>query len=286
MGRILLFLVLLWMGAPAFAAPIIKADVQQKVLQPGDFASFKVLVVEDSTSHSNFSMSHLPEFSEALTDFDIIGRYESQSTNVQNQNIRVILTVEYQLRPKKTGELRIPAMTYTYQDQDKVSEVKSQPISVWVQAPASKSQMWFALGLVLLFLLGSFGALVSWARKWRKPRELKNQKPSEFNMTETALSFTGNLDEKVLGLQTEVKNRLGTHFMFDPKTKTTREILDILQGNTSFNEDHKNKISETLTRCDAHKFQPNPISEAEFDHLFTQMDQIFRISKNQESHTE
>lgn len=282
MGRILLFLALLWMGAPAIAAPIIKADVQQKTLKPGDFASFKVLVVEDSTSHSNFSMSHLPEFSEALTDFDIVGRYESQSTNIQNQKIRVILTVEYQLRPKATGELTIPAMTYTYQDQDKVAQVKSQPVTVFVQAPASKSQMWSSLGLFSALLLGCFGAVYYWVRKGRKPKEINS--PSVLNAEEeTALTLSGNLDEKVLGLQTEVKNQLGTHFMFDPQTKTTQEILALLKKDSSFKEDHKNKIAETLTRCDAHKFQPNPISEAEFDHLFTQMDQIFQISKNQRS---
>ncbi|WP_176329885.1 BatD family protein [Thioflexithrix psekupsensis] len=115
------------------AAPTLTAHLDSPQITQ-DQVAFLTLTLDDPQQLAN-SRSSEPDLTPLRELFEVSGQQVMESTNVINNRISRQLTWSYQLAPKQSGQLTIPALSLKIGD----TEIKSEPLLLQV-LPADKTQ--------------------------------------------------------------------------------------------------------------------------------------------------
>ena len=279
MWRNALLLGLLWLSicVPALqASPLIKAEVDKHSLLENDTLKLKVVIFQETSTKQGFIQSPTEQPIVSLQDFEILDHSSGESFSTTQDTIRMVLTYSYEIRPRYSGKLSIPAIPYRYQENNQAFTVKTQPIVI-IAKPLGiqfRFPIWALLtfGTIVLILV----ALVLWAfrRPKVKDRPLEKNPQKEVLSQKQSVPLPQNIHMRVAQLHQRIKTEISHRLLIDSETQTTQEIIQALKYQPAYHENDQKIISEALLECDRHRFQPISMTEAEFDLLSQKIDQI------------
>ena len=119
----MVLVVLLSGGSTAWARISIQASVDRQSLPVDENLEFTVVV-----TYSGLGGIHEPELPDFSNDFVVLSRSTQKSYSVENTTINTSLIFSYMLRPRRTGELTISAVTV----RDRDNTYRSTPVTVRV----------------------------------------------------------------------------------------------------------------------------------------------------------
>ena len=114
----------------AFASIDLNSKVDRTVIGIDETVAFTIELKSDS--NVNFPQFNLP----ALADFNIVGSSRSYSQKNINGKVDNILSVRFELEPKRLGQLVIPSLTMKIKNQD----LSSQQVIITVQKSNGNAQ--------------------------------------------------------------------------------------------------------------------------------------------------
>lgn len=151
----LLLAVLLFWGAllPVQARPQLKLEASPRELSLGQSLQLTLTLVQDAGERgamidtSNLALPELP-------GFEVLSRQSSSNFVSNNQQMRMMVQTQYQLRPLKSGELTIPSLTFNYQENGKEQQLATEPVIIKVAGSAGRLEwLWWLAGLVGLGIM-------------------------------------------------------------------------------------------------------------------------------------
>ncbi|MGV3526868.1 MAG: BatD family protein [Candidatus Sericytochromatia bacterium] len=151
-----LLLALVWLLL-AGARPELQVDAQPRELQAHDTLRLEILLDQEATGQGGMVASpnvNLPP----LQDFDILDQQSSSSMMQSGTRMRMRVQARYLLKPRYSGNLTIPSLSFSYSENGQAQTVASQPILIRVTGGRFLS--WLPLALPFVFVLGVIGLLV------------------------------------------------------------------------------------------------------------------------------
>lgn len=175
------FLALVWL-LPAGARPELRVEAEPRELKAQDTLRLEILL--DQEAGGQGAMVAAPNVNlPPLQDFDILDQQSSSSMMQSGTRMRMRVQARYLLKPRYSGNLTIPSLSFSYSENGQTQTVASQPILIRVAGVSALS--WLPLALPFVFLLGAIGLLVGigffvWLRRRRpmpEPFIAQAQKP-------------------------------------------------------------------------------------------------------------
>lgn len=132
------FLLWLVIGLAAVAAPSFDVSVSSHQIQERDTLRLILSFKQEADPYG--SMISVPEIVvPPLLDFEILGRQTATSTVSVAGKMQMSTETIYQLKPLRSGNLEIPALTVPYQEGGQNKEIHSTPIVIEVSGAGSNT---------------------------------------------------------------------------------------------------------------------------------------------------
>lgn len=171
----ILITILLALAGPASADSDLTVEPDRTRLYEGEVltltvrGSMKIDVNLGNLFDLDLSSLPSPDIDKVEEDFDIVGRNQRYSIRTVNNEMVGEITWTYQLAPKKTGQLTIPALTFQDARSDPVDinvisgtspDEQSEPRDSFIELSADKDEVYVQEQLVLTIKLFFSGNLI------------------------------------------------------------------------------------------------------------------------------
>jgi len=232
----------------------------------------------------------MPEVGKALTDFGIVD-WDRLGDRLDEDG-RVVKTSRYELEPLLSGDFKLPALKFTFEDansaEEKTYELETEPVDVEVTSllgeeraelviediegvvemprEASSAWVWFiGGGVALAAAAGAF----AYTRRKRVQELVRIFRPAHEVAYERlrilvaeGLVEAGNIKEFYERISNILRHYIEDRFRLRAPERTTEEFLNELKVSDALTSSDKEDIGEFLVHCDLVKFAKHkPTSE-------------------------
>jgi hypothetical protein len=232
----------------------------------------------------------MPEVGKALTDFGIVDW--DRLNDRLGEDGRVVKTSRYKLEPLLSGNFKLPALKFTFEDannaEQKTYELETEPVDVEVtsllgqeraelviediedvvEMPREASSVWIWIvggGVALAAAAGVF----AYTRRKRVQELVRIFRPAHEvayerlrRLVEENLVEAGRLKEFYDRISNILRHYIEDRFKLRAPERTTEEFLNELKVSDALGSSDKEDIGEFLVHCDLVKFAKHrPTSE-------------------------